>query len=175
MSARRRQPKGARPYLGLDLFDLNGATLAKLLEDLEKYLHKAGMTSVDLTKLASGISYAVQWYGAELYVADYLEKPTLRDLEDLLPRVIEVLKRAENEDPVMIALAGIPVSNSLDIERGVERRKGAHFRPRKDCRNPTAGNARQGTPQEGSSLRAHTSSCERLARCNARGVHLAME
>jgi hypothetical protein len=123
MSARRRSPKGARPYPGPNRFDLNGETFAKLLEDLEKLLYKAGATFVDLTELLSRVKEAILSYDADLYMEDYLENLTLHKLEDTLPLVIEILKCEANEHPVIMALGAVPDSRSVDIEHGVDRRK----------------------------------------------------
>jgi hypothetical protein len=45
------------------------------------------------TELRSSVSEAVLSYAADLFGDDYLENLTLHELEDTLPRVIEILRR----------------------------------------------------------------------------------
>jgi hypothetical protein len=147
MSARRRQRRGARLYPGPNRFDLDGETFAKLLEDLEKCLHEAGATSVDSTELDTSVREAVLFYDADLYVDDYLDNLTLHELEDDLPRVIEILKREANEHPIDIALGTIPDSRGVDIEHGIERRKAVISDLEKIAAIPPPATRGQGRPK----------------------------
>jgi hypothetical protein len=94
-----------------------------LLRELAKIVLKSGreLDEKGLQFLRDGVEEAVTWYGVLQFTADYVAEITLHELEKPLARVIEILKREENVDRVVMAL-GETKPGYCDVEAGVEHR-----------------------------------------------------
>lgn len=82
-----------------------------------KELDKAGLKFLCKEVRAAGTNY-----GALQFTADCVSKITLHELDKPLTRVIEILRREDNVDPVILTL-GAATPGYCDFKRGAEHRK----------------------------------------------------
>jgi hypothetical protein len=113
----------AKNRLSWDFFE--SEAFEDLLRNLAEIVRESGkeLDEMGLQSLRAGVRAAVTNYGVLQFTEDYVSKITLHELEKPLARVIEILKREDNVDPVIVTLGSEQGSFYCDIEFGVERRK----------------------------------------------------